>query len=296
MKDFTVKYGLKNFFKCLKYIFVPLGLLCLGAILGLSIAIPLCEQSLSNLFEELVNSAQNATIDTKALRSEFLSVVGELDWGAPKSALESLTDKAWLTTALARCMTALTGLDYSQNGVVSSGVEDAADDVFWGILIFFLFISLAFIGGYILARYLIRKELASRSVWKFFIVYLIHGLATLGMTVLGVWLVSVWQPSVFIFPIVFFLFMSVLSMFEAYIVHGWHHVPMKKIVTTKNVGTKLLSDLIIFLIWVASVAIITAIFNKFAGIVVGILIFEIASIVINLNAEAYVKSAVEKTL
>ena len=295
MKNFTIKYGLKNFFKCLKYIFIPLGMLCLGAILGLSIALPICQNSLSELFDGLVKSVQDASFDTKALKSEFMSVVSELDWSEPQTALSNIVDKAWLIAALTRCMTALTGLEDLGN-TIEGEVETAFSGIFTGVLVFGVFVVLSLIGGYILTRYLIRKELASRSVWKFFVVYFIHGLATLGMTVLGVWLVSFWQLSVFIFPIVFFLVMSMMSMFEAYVVHGWRRIPMKQIVTTKNVGVKLLTDLIIFLIWSVSVTVITAIFNRFAGIIVGIVIFEIAAIVINLNAEAYVKSAVENEL
>lgn len=294
MKEFTVKYALKNFLKCLKFIFVPLGMLSLGVILGLSLAIPLCGRSLNELFDAVSNSVQDVTIDTAALRKEFFAVVGELDWNEPQSALSSLMDKAWFTEAITRCLTALTGMDYSANAGVLSEIDAAVNGVVTGTLIFSLFVSLAFIGGYILTKSLIRRELASRSVWKFIIVYIFHGVATLGITVLGVWLVTLWKPSVFIFPIVFFLIMSALSMFEAFIVHGWGKLPVKRILTAKNVGTKLLSDLIIFLIWVASVAVITAIFNAFAGVLIGVLIFEISTIVIDLNAEAYVKAVVEK--
>lgn len=294
MNEFKVKYALKNFLKCLKFIFVPLGMLSLGAILGLSLALPLCGESLNKLFEAVSGSAQDATIDTAALRREFFAVVGELDWNAPKTALQSLTDKAWLSAALARCMSALTGLEYSDNGIISSEVDEAASGILTGVLILSLFIVLAFIGGYILTKSLIRKELASRSVWKFVVVYIVHGLATLGITALGVWLVTLWQPSVFIFPVVFFLLMSVLSMFEAYIVHGMGKIEAKKIVTAKNVRSKLLSDAVIFLVWAASVALITAVFNEFAGVLIGILMFEIGTIVMDLNAEAFVKDAVEK--
>lgn len=294
MKEFTVKYALKNFLSCLKYIFIPLGMLSLGLILGLSLAIPLCGNSLNELFDAVSNSVQDATIDTAALRKEFFAVVGELNWREPQSAISSLTDKAWFTAAITRCLTALTGNDYTANAGVLSEIDDTVNGVFAGTLIIFLFIILAFIGGYILTKSLIRRELASRSVWKFILVYIVHGLATLGITVLGVWLVTLWQPSVFIFPVVFFLLMSGLSMFEAYIVHGWGKIPAKKILTSKNVGTKLLSDFIIFLAWAAIVAIITAIFNKFAGMLIGVLIFEIGTIVIDLNAEAYVKAVVEK--
>ena len=289
MKDFTIGYGLKNFLKCLKYIFIPLGMLCLGAILGLSIAIPICQHSLGNLFDAIVNSAQDLTIDTNALRSEFMSVVGELNWSEPQTALQSITDKAWLTAALTRCMTALTGLD-SFESTVEGEVEAAFSGIYTGVLVFFFFLILSFIGGYMLTKSLIRKELASRTFWKFIAIYIIHGLITMGTTALGIWLLSVWRLSVFIFSVGFFILISVLSMFEAYLVQGWRKVPAKKIVTTKNVAFKLLSDFIIFLVWAAIVALITVIFNRFAGMIIGIVIFEIASIVINLNAEAYVKS------
>ena len=296
MKDFTVKYALKNFLSCLKYIFVPLGLLSLGVILGLSLAIPICGQSLNKLFEVAANSMQDATIDTAALRTEFFAVVGELNWKEPLTAINSLMDKAWFTAAITRCLTAMTGTDYTANAGVLSEIDDTVNGVITGFAIILVFVIFAFIGGYMLTKSLIRKELASRSVWKFILVYVVHGLATLGITALGVWFVALWKYSVFIFPVVFFLLMSILSMFEAYLVHGWHKVPAKKILTSKNIRTKIISDFIIFLVWVAIVAIITLIFKKFAGMLIGVLMFEIATIVIDMNAEAYVKDFVEKKL
>jgi len=58
----------------------------------------------------------------------------------------------------------------------------------------------------------------------------------------------------------------------------------------------LLVNLLIILIAAAFTAIIVAVVNTVTGIFVGLALFEIAAIVIGMNAEAYVKDAVAQKL
>ena len=82
---------------------------------------------------------------------------------------------------------------------------------------------------------------------------------------------------------------------EAFLIHGRGVVPFKKVVNLKNVGAYLITNIMIFLI-ALSFSLIAIIINVLLGIFVGLSLFEIAFLVISMNAESYVKGLTEKSL
>ena len=106
---------------------------------------------------------------------------------------------------------------------------------------------------------------------------------------------SVWKPSALISSLVSILLFGFVSLLEAYIVHAWKKVDIKKIVNAKNIFTLFATDLIIFLLAGVCVLLAITLTNFIVGIVIGVVLMEIAFIVIGLNAEAYVKGVLEKS-
>lgn len=82
---------------------------------------------------------------------------------------------------------------------------------------------------------------------------------------------------------------------EAYIVHAWKKTDIKRIVNVKKIFQLFLTDAIILVLVGVSVQLIVLLTNTFTGISVGIVLMEIAFIVISLNAESYVKTFVKET-
>lgn len=84
-----------------------------------------------------------------------------------------------------------------------------------------------------------------------------------------------------------------ISLFEAYIIQGFKKVSFQQIVNLKNIGQFLLTNLMIFAIAMSFTWITQWIFNSIMAMFVGISLFEIAFLVISMNAEAYVKTSCE---
>lgn len=85
------------------------------------------------------------------------------------------------------------------------------------------------------------------------------------------------------------LLVGVFALFEAYLIHGFKKIKLKKIVNAKNAGLYMLTNLLIFIISICMTVVAVAI-NVFTGLFVGLALVVIAFIVIELNAEAYVKA------
>ena len=86
---------------------------------------------------------------------------------------------------------------------------------------------------------------------------------------------------------------GVIALIEAYAVHGYKKIGWKKVINAKNAALLLATNLIIFILaWVATV-ITVLITNGAVGLFVGFALFEIALIVISMNAESYVKTVAD---
>ena len=78
-------------------------------------------------------------------------------------------------------------------------------------------------------------------------------------------------------------------------IHAWKKTDIKRIVNLKNIFQLFLTDAIILVLVGVFVQWIVLLTNTFAGLSVGIVLMEIAFIVIGLNAESYVKTIVKDT-
>lgn len=78
--------------------------------------------------------------------------------------------------------------------------------------------------------------------------------------------------------------------------HAWKKTDVKNIINAKNIGMLFATNLIILFIASALVGVAVLLTNTIAGLFIGIALMETAFIVIELNAEAYVKSFISETL
>ncbi len=288
-----IKQGIINFFKNLKYFFTPLGTLALGLIFGLSVFIPGVISSASNLANDVQTILSDTSIDFTALKDSLLSAVQTLDWGDPFNALKTMLSNDWLMQTLNACVSS-----FVESTEVYTSQFSAAINTFTGDLVVYfaaviIFLILGFIGGFFLTKWLIRRNIAKRSLWKYLLNSLIDSLLTATLVAVCVWLVSVWKPSVFISTLVSILLFGFIALLEAYIVHAWKKVDIKKVVNTKNIFQLFLTNVIIFVLTAIFVLLAIALTNMIAGVFIGIVLMEIAFIVTGLNAEAYAKSFVE---
>ena len=280
-----IKQGLKNYLNNLKYVFTPLGTIALGVVFGLSIGLPIVIKSLSDLLDMVVQISQNTQIRLQDLITGIWEKVDSLDWSNPIKALHILLDRTWLTDTISGCIESVS-IDMSQ---LQSYINGCIDDIKFAFRIFLFFTILGFISGYFITKWLIRREIAKRALWKYFLVSFVDSLLSATLVSFCLWILMLWKPSIFISTLISLLLFGSIQLFEAYIVHAWKKVDIKKVISVKNIAKLYASDVLIFILAVVFVGIVIAITNTLVGLFVGIALIEIAFIVIGLNAEAYVK-------
>ena len=293
-----IKRSLKNYFVCLKYVLIPLGTLFLGLIIGLSIFIPVAGSALNALVEEIKNVIEEIgeSVEPQALINKTVESVLSLDWSNPAKAVLKMISSEWLEGTLQSGLVELLGGEEdltTHAAQVSTAMDGASASMLSGFSALIVFAFLGILVGYFLLRFQIRKQIAARAFWKTFLAAAVEFLIVTALTALSVWLASLWKFSLIFTFIISVLAVGGLSLAEAYIIHGMGKIKFKEVFTLKNVLLLILSNLIIFAIWAAITTIISYCINKIAGIVIGLVILELTSIVISLNAEAYVKDYCE---
>lgn len=291
-----IKNGLKSFFKSLKYFFTPFGTLALGMILGLSVAIPLMSAAIGELAESIQDIANNASLDFNALKDSFVSSVGALNWSEPTEAIRSILSRDWLMNTFTECVKALVE-DYEPLvAQAQEALNHCIATIVAGVVLVLFFAIVGIIAGYFVTKSLIRRTIAKRAFWKLFLATLIDSVLVTAYVVLSSYLTALWPASLIIFTLLSPFLIGIGALIEAYLLHGWKTVKAREIINVKNSFKLLLVNLLIILIAAAFTAIIVAVVNTVTGIFVGLALFEIAAIVIGMNAEAYVKDAVAQKL
>ncbi|MDE7083564.1 MAG: hypothetical protein K2O89_07700 [Clostridia bacterium] len=287
-----IKRSLKNYFVCLKYILIPFGTLFLGLIIGLSIFIPVAGAALHTLIDETKNLFDEVSVEPRALVNQVVETVLALDWSNPAQAVLKIISPEWIESTLQSGLVELFGGEQTLSeytAQISLTVDAASVSVQRGFSSLLIFAFLGVITGYFLLRLQIRKQIAARAFWKSFLAAIIEFLIVTALTVLSVWLATVWKFSIIFTFIVAVLTVGGVAIAEAYLIHGYGKIKFREVFTLKNVLLLVLSNLIIFLIWAAVTAIISYGINAIAGIIIGLVLLELTSIVLSLNAEAYVK-------
>lgn len=291
-----IKQGLKNYLLNLKYFFTPLGTFFLGIIIGLSILIPGTINVVNKLGIQVGTILNNANLNFEAFKDSLVDSVKALDWNNLDAAIKSFFNYQWLTKTFNDALYALAGDFGSSATEISFLVEEAIND-FLPLLVSFVFFSLlGILGGFILTRMLVRKEIASRGIGKMILSTLLDSFLSLTLIAFSLWLIAVWEPSIFISAFISIFLFGFVSLFEAYFVHAKKKMKFRNIVNLKNVSKLLISNLIILLIGVIFVSLVSIVINRLVGLFVGVSFIEISFVVISLNAEAYVKSVAENKI
>ena len=291
-----IKNGLKSFFKSLKYFFTPFGTLALSVILGLSVAIPLMSAAIGELTANVQDIANNASLDFNALKDSFVSSVGALNWSEPTEAIRSILSRDWLMNTFTECVKALVE-DYEPLvAQAQEALNHGIATIVAGVVLVLFFAIVGIIAGYFVTKSLIRRTIAKRAFRKLFLATLIDSFLVTAYVVLSSYLTALWPASLIILTLLSPFLIGIGALIEAYLLHGWKTVKAREIINVKNSFKLLLVNLLIILIAAAFTATVVAVVNTVTGIFVGLALFEIAAIVIGMNAEAYVKDAVAQKL
>ncbi len=285
-----LKQGIKNYFKNLKHFFTPMGTMFLGLVFGASVFFPVLGESFKELAEGVNALSQEFSVDFNQLFKSLFDSVGSLDWSDPWAALRTMASDGWLEETVRKCLETILGMDYNAFvDEIALLIGTFTAQVLGGFIVMAMFFVLGIIGGYYLTAFLVRRSIARRAWWKFFLAYLIDLIVNVALVVLGVWLALLWKYSLIIFLFVAFVLSGLVALLVAYFMQGYKKVSLQEVVNLKNAVQFMASALIVWLITFALCAVVKVVTNDLVAAVVAIALIEIAIPVNKLNAEAYVK-------
>lgn len=286
------RQGLKNFFKNLKYFFTPLGTIALGMVFGFSVLFPVAVSAVSTTLERLKEILGNSAIDFTPLRDTVVAAVEGLNWSNPWEALGTLISREFLAQTLNDCLAAIQTATEAVRTELMQALTDGVNTIVAGIVLFFFFTFLGLVGGYFLTSWLVRRNIAKRSLWKFIVTGIVDSLLMSCFTALSLWLSTLWEPGALIATVLSALLLGLVQLTEAYLVYARRKVKLKKIIGVKNILSLFLVNLAIFTIAALITVIAVAITNPLVGLFLGIPLFIIAFIVMGLNAETYTRAQI----
>lgn len=289
-----INQGIKNFFISLKYFFTPLGTMFLGIMIGISFFIPSVIATFNTLLQGIQSLGEHVNLDFNEVWNSLWSQISSLNWQEPNEALGTLFQVDWLKQTLSEIIETILGTDFvTFETQIIELINDFTRGVASAVILIFIWWGIGFIVGYILMRFLIRRTIAKRGLWKYILSVFINALLSALYCFVCAILYLMWKPSIAISVVIVILLVGIFSLIEAYLIHGLKVVPFKEVVNFKNVGAYVLTNLMIFLIALSLSLLILAI-NILLGIFVALSLFEIAYLVISMNAESYVKELASK--
>lgn len=243
---------------------------------------------------EIQMITQETNISINDLKDCVVESFADVPWEDPIEAIKLITSSEWLNGTLKENIS--NTIDNYQ--LYASDIENAVVNAVSGyikyIVIFVICAIFGLISGFFLTKFLIRRNIAKRNFWKFVLVTMLDSVLTIGVATLSMWLTLLWKPSIIFTSLVGIIIYGFISLFEAYIIHGYKKIPLKQVVNIKNSFLLFISNILICIISFTISSFVIAITNAFVGIFIALPLVIVGIIVISLNAEAYIKKQVDK--
>ena len=284
-----IKLGLKNYFKSYRHFFVPIGALALGIVLGLSIMIPWCISAIKDFVNGVAEQLGNIKWDWDAVRQVLLDALYALDWSVPREAMSEIFSTDYLIDLLKKCAEAALGDTSSISAEVERLATEAISKITAAIIVAVICTIVGAVVGFFAARVNIRRDMASRKLWKFLLVSLLDAIINVTFLAFALWLIAAVKNFALLAFVLSVFAYGIVAFFEAYFVHGYKKVPFKKVMQVRNFFALFLLGFIEIVIAIAIIVLVIAITNIAFGAFVGFSVLVITLICITLNAEAYVK-------
>ncbi len=285
----------KNFTKNFVYIFVPMGIVYFFLLLALfwlvNALTGAAAQMLSDLAEVIQLSSQQSSADV----TDFLSYAfGQIDWnGNFFATLSQIFDTNWLSSTVKGFFETLSasteGFDESVRLVLSDFSSAVVAHISIAVSLFALGVTIAnFTTGW-----LVRRNSAKRTVKKFIVAHTVVPIAQSAVIVASTVLLSVIQYYSLLVFIASLIITCGFSLTASWIIHGKGIIPLKEILTPKNIvkhvailGLSFLLDIII--------AVLLFLLSPLFAILLMIPVFIYTFVIADVNSDSYILYLVNK--
>ena len=289
-----IKKGFFDFLKCLKYYFVPLGILSIFTVIGLSIGVSGINATIKHFFEEVGKNVSAAKIDWDGIWGAFMGEIGKLNFSKDfNAALSTMFSSEWLSNTLTTVAKAVFGDSVNFDQIAELVATTIAKIVAY-VVTFFVMIILGIVVGIFVVKLILRKELTRVKIGKLVLFTLLDTLFWLVLIVLFNVLSAIasWIGIILIVLVVLgFMFICLI---EGYLFYARKKIPFKKVVNIKNVLKLYVIELMVFAITTSVSVLLIVLFRFFIGFYIALPIIEIGIIANSLEAENYVVNMVDE--
>lgn len=285
--------GIRNFLKGLKYVFVPMGVLFFGLVLGLSVSLPRMAAILKDFAAQMQQIFGESTLSGSEMMQSLWMRVSELDWSNPLQAVLQVLNRSWLNETLEQCVKPFAE-DYDAYAAEAEQlIRAAAEGIVRQAVVVAVFAALGLACGLFLTQWLVRREIARRG-WRNLLPGMLFDAVFATLLLMVCTRVSVKPGWGFAAALAALLLFGAVSLLEAYLLHGRKVLPFRSVVTVKNCCKLLVSNAAVYVLSAAIVAVAGFVLNEVAGLCIALPLFGVAFFVIGMNAESYVIGKVKE--
>ena len=291
-----IKSSLKNYFKNLPYLFVPMGIIYLFAVFS---AVMLVERTVNaagvmldgfvELFSSTVNNASGIVGDY------FDYAFSQIDWnGNFFDTVSEVVNTDWVRTTVVGFLETLdvTVADFGDKAqaLVGDFVGAIRTRIIAAVVVIVLAVAIA---GFV-TRKVLRRANAKRGFLKMIVAWLFETIIVTAVTVLAVYLSARFTFALPATVTVYVIITCFLSLLGAWVVHGRKSLRIGEIVDAKNILTYFLSSVLVWLIAIAAVALVWLVFGGLLAVLVAVPLAVYTGNIVDVNADSYVLSRAEE--
>jgi len=283
-----IKLGLKNYLKSYRLFFLPIGALSLGIVIGLSIFLPALLSAIKDFFSGAVKIIGDVKPNWEAVWETISSTFLSVDYADIELAAREIFNRGFFGKLLNDCIHAAIDFDALQVQFEELLSACATKAIGAGVA-FLVFSVLGAVVGVFATRVEIRRNVAKRKFWKFILISIVHTVINATIIAVGAYLITKFEKYAVIAGILTFLLYGAVTFFEAYLVHGYKKVSLRKVLRVRNFLSLALLSVIEIAVMIVLIALVLYISNVIITFFVGFSVVVITLSCVSLNAEAYVK-------
>ena len=288
-----IKKGLLDFLKCLKFYFVPLGILSIFTVIGLYASIVGLTNTIKAFFTSLGEIANQVNIDWSKVWSAFGEEITKVDMsGGINAFFSTIFSSSWILHTLEVVARTIFGSSVTAEQVSTLGTQTIGSILLY-LILFVLMVIIGVVVGALVTTFLVRKELTKVKIGKLILYGFLNFFFWTILIILINLLASLAQWVSILVSVIFLISFVFICLLEGYLFYGIKKIKLKEVMHIKNI-LKLYAIEAVILVGVAAVsALLILIFKWFVGIYIALPFIEIGIIAINLSAENYVVNLVE---
>ena len=289
-----IKKGLLDFLRCLKFFFVPLGILSIFTLMGLVS----CITGISTSIKDFVNGAKeivgNIHIDWSAIKTTFFNQLTQVDYSQGLgTSIRTIASSEWLNGTLSEILKVAFG-DTLTMDQVQNLVTTAISGIVMSIVFLFVMFLLGIVVGIFVLKLLIRKQMTHVKIGRLILFSILDAFFWLLVILLVVYLASINKVLNIIILVLFILTFGFICLSEGYLFYGIKKIKYRQVMNPINVLKLYAIEILILAITAVFTLLCVLIFKTIVGIYIALPFIEIGILSISSTAESYVVHLVEK--